>query len=251
MKMYTYEDLVGIVAKLRGENGCPWDREQTHETLIAAMLEESYEVVEAIRNHDVSNLEEELGDVLLQVLMHAQIAKESGAFTLDAVVDGIARKLVYRHPHVFETTQPLTSDEVEQNWEVLKQKEKKQATQTEAMEQVPKALPALIRAQKVQKKALPKTPNETAIQQSIQTISAHTQSLQESLKIATKEELHQEIGDLLFSIVNLSYFLEINPEFALTNSTEKFINRFRYIEKSGFAQNSLNREDLTEVTPAP
>ncbi|MEG0711244.1 MAG: nucleoside triphosphate pyrophosphohydrolase [Niameybacter sp.] len=151
---YTYQDLIGIIETLRGENGCAWDKEQTHETLTPCIIEEAYELVEAVQNKDMVNLKEELGDVLLQVLMHAQIASENNAFTMEDVVDGIATKLVYRHPHVFNADeQTISTEKILENWEILKKKEKQQKTETQAMDEVARALPALMRAYKVQKKA--------------------------------------------------------------------------------------------------
>ena len=154
-KKYTYEEFLEIIAQLRSENGCPWDKEQTHESLKACLLEESYELVEAIQNKDVPNMREELGDVLLQVVMHAQIAKEDNEFTMEDVVNDIATKMVYRHPHVFgEMKDVNTSEDVLVNWEKLKQQEKNEETPLKAMERVAKALPALTRGQKVYRKKL-------------------------------------------------------------------------------------------------
>ena len=241
---YTYEELVQIIATLRGENGCSWDKEQTHESLKEHILEESYELVEAINNTDIINMKEELGDVLLQVLMHTQIAKELGEFTLEDVIDGIASKLVYRHPHIFNEHQDIDSENVILQWDELKAKEKKHTSQTESMLSVAKALPALTRTNKVVGKAKKIGFFWDAPEPIIDKVKEELEEVENELKNQDLEALEEEIGDLLLSIVNLSNFLEINPEFALTKSLEKFINRFRYIENSAFAM----RKQLSEMT---
>lgn len=230
-KRYTYEDLLDIIAKLRGENGCPWDKEQTHESLTECLLEESYELVEAIQNKDIPNMQEELGDVLLQVVMHAQIAKENQEFTMEDVVHDIASKMVYRHPHVFgEMKDVNTAEDVLVNWEKLKQEEKKEVTPYEAMERVAKALPALTRSQKVYRKAKKAGLVKEEILDVLEEVKDRLETLENTLQTTENVQFDEEIGDLLLDIVNLSNFFNINAEFALTKSLEKFINRFRYIE---------------------
>lgn len=230
-KKYTYEEFLEIIAQLRSENGCPWDKEQTHESLKACLLEESYELVEAIQNKDVPNMREELGDVLLQVVMHAQIAKEDNEFTMEDVVNDIATKMVYRHPHVFgEMKDVNTSEDVLVNWEKLKQEEKNEETPLEAMERVAKALPALTRGQKVYRKAKKSDLVNEDVLGTISAMKQQLQSLENSLQTTENVQFDEEIGKLLLDIVKLSTFFNINAEFALTKSVEKFINRFRYIE---------------------
>lgn len=244
-EQYEYKDLVEIIETLRGENGCPWDKEQTHDSLLPHLLEESYELVEAINNKDTDNTKEELGDVLLQVLMHAQIAKENGVFTLDNVIDELAKKLVYRHPHVFgEVSTIHTASEVKETWEKLKVQEKQEKTVTESIERIPHALPALMRAQKIQKKAKNIGFFWEDTSGIIDKIKEELDEVQEAIKKGEKSNIEEELGDLLFSVVNLSTFFKINPEFALTKSLEKFINRFRYIENSAFAEG----KKLSELT---
>lgn len=244
-KKYTYQELLEIIAKLRSEEGCAWDREQTHESLKESLLEESYELIDAINNKDMVNMKEELGDVLLQVLMHAQIASEQGTFTMEDVVDGIASKLVYRHPHVFGNEEK-TSDtsKILQTWEILKKKEKNEQSQTESMMRIANTLPALTRAYKVQKKAASVGFMWDSYEPIIDKVLEELEELKIEIKSGNKQKMNAELGDVLFSVVNLSYFLEINPEFALTNTTEKFINRFRYIENSAFAK----EKQLTQMT---
>ncbi|MGL6174242.1 MAG: nucleoside triphosphate pyrophosphohydrolase [Cellulosilyticaceae bacterium] len=246
--MYNYQELIEIIKTLTGENGCEWDKKQTHESLMPHLLEESYELIDAIKNQDVINMQEELGDILLQVLMHAQIAGEAGNFTIEDVINGLASKLVYRHPHVFNENQKIAVEEVEKNWEELKRKEKKQNTQTEAMEAVAKSLPALVRAQKIVKKADEVGFNWNSYEPVIEKIKEELTELIEEVKKQDCNKIEEEMGDLLFSVVNLAYILQINPEFALTNGVEKFINRFRYIENSAFqAGKQLSQMTLEEM----
>lgn len=251
-KLYTYEELLSIIALLRSDRGCAWDRKQTHESLKANLIEESYELVEAINKADIENMKEELGDVLLQVLMHAQIAAESDLFTMTDVVDGIAKKMVYRHPHVFKKdVVAITTEQVLINWEKLKKKEKKQVTQTEIIEAIPKALPALIRAHKIQRKVAQVGFNPKEYKPILDKVKEEIREVEEEIQKGDSEGLEAEIGDLLFSIVNLSSFFEINPEFALTKAMEKFINRFRYIENATFAKekqlSQMTLEELDEL----
>lgn len=243
-KKYNYQDLLNIMEKLRGKDGCTWDQEQTHESLIPNFLEETYEVIDAIENKDVNGIQEELGDVLLQVIFHSQIAKEANQFTMDDVINGIATKLVYRHPHVFGKEKADTSEEVRYNWEQLKKKEKNISTQTQVLQGVPQVLPALMRAYKVQKKAADVGFDWEDYQPIKDKIYEEIEELEEEIKSNNQGRLEEELGDILFSVVNLGRFLKINPEFALTKSVKKFINRFRYIEQTAFEQ-GLQLEEMT------
>lgn len=230
--LYSYKDLVAIIEKLRGEGGCPWDREQTHESLIPCLLEESYELMEALQNNDIPLMREELGDVLLQVLMHTQIAKEDGEFTLEEVIHDLAHKLIYRHPHVFKDTKVENSQEVLANWEELKQKEKNETSLVESMDRVAKTLPALVKTQKVQKKAIKSGAINRDILQELEGLIDRLNCIKDTVKQGDIVQNEEKIGEILFAVVKLSTFFEINAEFALTKSMEKFINRFRYIENS-------------------
>jgi len=230
-KEYALKDLVGIIAKLRGEGGCPWDKEQTHATLREAMLEESYEVVDAIDKNDMANLKEELGDVLLQVVFHAQIEQEKGSFSIEDVIGGICEKMIYRHPHVFGEGVADSVQEVLINWEELKKKEKKIETQTEVLKNVPMALPALTYAKKVQKKAADVGFDFENWQEAMEKVKEACAELEEAV-LKQDGAMEEEFGDFLFAMVNLSRFLKINPEFALTKAAKKFINRFEYVENS-------------------
>ncbi|PHV70369.1 nucleoside triphosphate pyrophosphohydrolase [Sporanaerobium hydrogeniformans] len=234
---YTYKQLVDIVERLRGENGCPWDRAQTHISLLPHLMEESYELMEAIKKQDIPNMKEELGDVFLQVLLHSQIAKEEGSFTMEEVIHELASKLVYRHPHVFQDVPGAdTPDKVLVTWEALKKIEKNEKSVTESMERVAKALPALIKAQKVQKKAAKVGFFWEDAEGVIDKIMEELEEVREAMRLGNNTKVEEELGDLLFSVVNLSTFFDLNPEFALTKSLEKFINRFRYIENTAFSQ---------------
>lgn len=226
---YSFDDLIKIISTLRSENGCPWDKVQTHESLKPYMLEEAYEVIEAVDNKDSVNLCEELGDVLLQVALHSQIASEKDNFTIEDVVSGICSKMIYRHPHIFSTQSADTEKEVLKNWEEIKKQEKGLKTQTEVLKSVPKAMPGLLRAMKVQKKASDVNFDFSNISEVFSKVYEEIDELKEAIE-GKNGNILDEFGDCLFSMVNLARFLQINPEIALTKSTEKFINRFEYVE---------------------
>lgn len=246
-KRYTLEDLQAIIERLRGDGGCPWDRVQTHQSLREAMLEEAYEAVDAIERKDSENLKEELGDVLMQVVFHAALAQDTGAFALEDVIEGICKKMIYRHPHVFGDAKADTADEVLVNWEILKKQEKQITTQSEAMKQIPMALPALMRARKVQKKAADIGFDFAEIGDAMEKVREEIEELTEAIEqgLGTEEE---EFGDFLFAVVNISRFLKINPEIALTKASKKFINRFEYVENSALSEGKkLSEMSLKEM----
>lgn len=244
-KKYTFEEYKKIIERLRAKDGCPWDREQTHESLRQGMIEEAYEVVEAINNNDMANLREELGDVLLQVVMHAQIASEEGEFTIEDVIDETAKKMIHRHPHVFGSTEVKDASEVLENWEEIKRKEKKEKTVMESIFRVPKALPANIRAAKVQKKAAKTGFEFPDVKSVLEKVDEELAELKEAMEIGSQNQIEEEFGDLMFSMVNLSRFLDINAENSLTNAVEKFINRLESVE--GLAKE--RHLDMGEMTP--
>ncbi len=221
---YGFDDLKKIMEILISEDGCPWDKIQTHETLKPYIIEECYEVIDAINKKNVSNLCEELGDVLLQVVFHSIIGEKNGEFSLNEVIDGISKKMIYRHPNVFSDGKAKTAEDVLIDWEKLKQKEKGYKSPLEAMKNIPEALPALIRAEKVLKKAHGAEENfspEKAIDALKETVNSITVE-----NIQNSGDSANIIGEILLLIVNISKILKINPEFALTNATEKFINKF-------------------------
>lgn len=236
--------LQDIVAILRGENGCPWDRQQTHESLKQNFIEEAYEVIDAIHQKSMVSLEEELGDVLLQVVFHSQIAEENGHFHLEDVIKGICDKLIYRHPHIFGDMDAKTSEEVLTNWEKLKKVEKGMQTQTEVLKAVPNSFPALMRAYKVQKRAADVGFDWENIEDAIKKVKEEFGEFQEVYFTSNQDKIIEELGDLLFSIVNVARFLKIQPEMALGQTTEKFIHRFSYIEDEAKKQNK-NLEDMS------
>lgn len=228
---YNFEELMEIIRILRSEDGCPWDREQTHESLKACLVEECYEVVEAINNKDKENLCEELGDILLQVALHSVIGEESRDFSINNVIDGISKKMIHRHPHVFGDVVVDNSKEVLKNWEEIKKEEKGEETVSEAMQRIPKALPANIRAIKVQKCAS-KVGFEFADYEEAQNkIIKELNELYLARKEGRKSHIEAKYGELMFLVVNLSRFLQENAENSLTNATDKFINRFVDVER--------------------
>lgn len=225
---YGVKDLEEIVRLLRAPGGCPWDAEQTHESIRRNFLEEAYEAVEAIDEKSPSHLREELGDVLLQVALHAQMEAETGSFDLDGVADGICKKLIFRHPHVFGDVTVSGTGEVLSNWEDLKREEKGQATHTDALRAVARALPALWRAEKVQKKAKKAGFDWSDVSGAMDKLGEELEELKTA--VAGDSNVEEELGDLLFSAVNAARFLHVDPEEALTKATNKFISRFSRVE---------------------
>jgi len=239
---YDVSDYRRIIALLRGEGGCPWDREQTHESIRRNLLEEACEVCEAIDEQDTEHLREELGDLMMQVLFHAQIEEEKGSFDLDDVADGACKKLILRHPHVFGDVKVENSAEVLENWDAIKRVEKNQTTTGAAMDSVARTLPALWRAEKVQKKA-------AKAGFDWKNISGTTEKLSEELDelhcaIRDGEGIEEELGDVLFSVVNTARFAGVDPEVALHKSCEKFIRRYRAMEEEAARQG----HDLASMT---
>lgn len=226
---FDYEDLLDIVAVLRGPNGCPWDRRQTHESLREFMLEESHELVGAITAKDLENTCEELGDVLLQVALHGNIAEENGEFRHNDVTSAISKKMIERHVHVFGEKHCETPEEVLKSWEEIKKKEKGLDSVSESMLQVSKALPSLMRAEKVQNKAAKAGLDFANLADAASKVREELEELLEAVQNHA-ENAEEELGDLLFSVVNVARFAKLNPDVSLTFSTEKFINRFRQLE---------------------
>ena len=262
-----FTKVVELMAALRAQNGCPWDRKQTHESLKPYLLEEAYEVIETIDQCDKQKLREELGDVLLQVLFHSQIAAEAGSFTVEDVIETLATKLIRRHPHVFGTGDPTgqvsNSEQVLAQWEDIKRAERKAAGNTQsALDGVPKTLPALLRAYQIQARAtrvgFDWPQSEAGLEQVLEKVAEEIEELREALTLSrtrtesgsnrpdTSEEIENELGDLLFSLVNLARFLKSNPEDALRRATNRFIDRFHLVE----AQALEKGRSLTEMTLA-
>lgn len=229
------ERLAEIIALLRRE--CPWDKVQTHETLRKGMIEEAYEVVEAINNKDMANLREELGDVLLQIVFHADLAKEEGEFDLKDIINEECEKMIRRHPHVFlqetQNNSRKSIDKVLEKWENIKVEEKHEKSCASRLERVPKALPALVRAFKLQKKAADVGFDWEDVSGAFDKVAEEYAEFMEQYAEAasSKQRLEEEMGDLLFSCVNVARFLDIDPESALNYTSDKFTRRFRYIEE--------------------
>ncbi len=227
MSYPNLEKLIEIIAVLRSENGCKWDREQTHASLKRNMLEEAYEAVDAINDNDMKHLQEELGDVLLQVVLHAQIAKEENAFDIEDVAKTLSDKLIHRHPHVFGEVKVNSTEEILENWEKLKKEEKPH--RLSLMDGISKSQSALMSAQKISKKAVKagfEWSDEESLQKCIQS------EIKEFNEAKTAEEREEEFGDILFALVNLARWHKIDAEQALLKSNKKFMSRFRAMEAS-------------------
>lgn len=229
MDHYNIDDLKRIMELLRSPEGCPWDKEQTHQSIRRNMLEEAYEVAEAIDENDPAHLKEELGDVLLQVVFHARMAEEAGLFNFDDVVDGIARKLVFRHPHVFGTVEADNTDQALNTWDAQKQVEKDQKTAGDTLDAVARSLPALMRAEKIQAKAQKAGFDWDAVGPVLDKISEETEELKEAVR--DNSNIEEELGDLLFVTAKAGRFLGLDSELALHAACEKFIRRFRRVEE--------------------
>lgn len=230
MAEFSFEDFKKIIERLRDKDGCPWDREQTHESLRQAMLEECYEALDAIDKGDLENLKEELGDILLQVVMHSVIAEEAGEFTMNGVIEGISEKMIRRHPHVFGNRSVSGSSEVLSNWEEIKKLEKSETKASEGILRVPDALPANVRAEKVLKKAAKAGIGFEDAKQASEEVHAMLKRVENAAFEGNSGVSEEDFGRLMLSVINLSGFLRINAENSLTKATNKFINRFVSVE---------------------
>jgi tetrapyrrole methylase family protein/MazG family protein len=260
-----FQTVVQLMARLRAPDGCPWDRKQTAESLKPYLIEETYEVLDALDQKDAGRLREELGDLLLQILFHAQIAAEQGTFTIDDVLRSLAEKLIRRHPHVFGTEEQrrehLDSDEVKVRWERIKRRERKASGEAGSLlDGIPKTLPALLRAFQVQARAARvgfDWPHREGV---VEKLKEELQELQEAIEVTSEngvsdssstsrqERIESELGDVLFTVVNLARVLKANPEEALCNTIRRFTDRFRYLEtraaSSGRALESMTLEEM-------
>lgn len=228
---HSVEGLMQVMRRLRAPGGCPWDAEQTHETLKKSLLEECYEVIDAIDRKDPDDLCEELGDLLLQIAFHIVIEEERAAFTLRDVATGISNKMIFRHPHVFGSAHVENSDEVLVNWEKLKKEEKHQSTVASAMDSVPKSFPALLRAYKIQKKAADVGFDWPSAEEALPKVYEEADEVMDALDSGDKAHLEDEIGDLFFAAVNVARLKKVDPDLALTAATDKFEKRFKLTEK--------------------
>jgi len=239
--MDKFRKLVDIMAKLRAENGCAWDRIQTHETLKPYLIEEAYEVIEAIDEKDPAKLKEELGDLLMQVVFHAQVAKDAGNFDIDDVVEGISSKMISRHPHVFGDARFDTPEEVVKQWQERKKEEGK--FRNSALEGVPKELPSLLRAHRLQSRAAKVGFDWEKVEDIFDKLDEELAEFREAFGKNNIKEIENELGDLFFVLVNISRTVGVNAEGALRKTISKFISRFRYIEMKA-AEEGRRLEDM-------
>ena len=246
----SMERLLEVMRRLRAPDGCPWDREQTHETLKSDLIEEAYEVIDAIEGGNVSHLEEELGDLLLQVVFHSEISKENGHFEFSDVANGIIEKLERRHPHVFGDVEVSGTGEVLQNWDEIKKSEQKDNNKVASIVSgIPKHLPALQKAHQVQKRAARAGFDWKHIDDVFDKLHEEIEEVKDAINRAHEEDIRAELGDLLFSVVNVSRFLGHNPEELLNHNVKKFVRRFQFVEDRvhasgrGFKEFSLEELD--------
>lgn len=245
---YGFDDLIEIMKILRAPGGCPWDREQTHKSIRQNFIEETYEAIEAIDTEDRELLKEELGDVLLQVVFHSEMESEKGSFDINDVCDGICKKLIVRHPHIFADVKADTADEVLKNWDNIKMKTKSQKTQSDAMDSVSKSLPSLMRSEKLQKKAAKVGFDWPDVNGALQKVEEETQELKQAIENQDKENMAEELGDLLFSVVNVSRFIKVDSEEALYYACDKFTKRFRKVENLAKERNvSIESASLSQL----
>lgn len=228
---YNFYDLVEIVKTLRAPGGCPWDMEQDHHSIRQNFIEEVYEAIEAIDTEDTKLLKEELGDVLLQVVFHAEMESEKNSFDIDEVADGICKKLIIRHPHVFSNVKADTTDQVLKNWDAIKMKTKSQSSQSEVLKGISRSLPSLMRSQKIQQKAAKVGFDWDDVYGAMDKLNEELDELRDAIKENDNVHIEEELGDVLFSTVNIARFVHIDSEKALYNACEKFIRRFSKMEE--------------------
>lgn len=248
---YDINDLLEIMKILCGKNGCPWDKEQDHHSIRMDILEEAYEVMEAIDSENSDLLKEELGDVLLQVVFHAELESEKNVFDFNSVCDVICKKLIYRHPHVFGNVIADNSDDVLKNWDILKSRSKGEETSAQRLKSVPKLLPALMRGQKVCKRAA----NASAVcidkYEAVEILKSETLSLEKAISTQSNESIEEALGNVLFSCCNLASILGENSEEALSKATAQFIDRFEQTEhnaaEKGVSLENMPPEQLKEI----
>ncbi len=237
-----FQELLNIMQKLRGDKGCPWDKEQTRESLKPFILEEAYELIEAIESGDPEKMKEELGDLLFQIVFQCQVAKERKEFEISDVIEKITKKMITRHPHVFGEAEYRTSAEVIVQWEEQKKLEGKR--RESILEGVPEALPSLLRAHRLQNRAASVGFDWNKVGDALKKLDEELKEFKKALETKEKNEIGEELGDILFMLVNVSRFIGVNPEDALRKTITKFISRFRYIEMKA-ADNGRKLSDMT------
>lgn len=236
---FFMHDLEAVIKMLRSPDGCPWDREQTHESLRRYLLEEAYEVIEAIDEGDLWNLEEELGDLLLQVVLHAEIASENGYFSMTDVITGIYEKMVRRHPHVFAEMDVENSEEVLVNWEAIKREEKSTESVSESIDNIAKSFPPILKAEKVMKKMAKAGFDYERTEDAIAKVHEELDELKEDFNTGNEVASFKEFGDLLFAVIDLGRKMGLDPSDALVVTIDKVVRRFRYVEEELLAQSQL------------
>ncbi len=243
-----FDELIALMARLRGPDGCPWDRKQTPESLKPFLVEECYEVIDALEEGGPGNVKEELGDLLFQIVFHARIAEERGQFTMNDVIEANLEKMIRRHPHVFGDTRLSTDREVLANWEEIKKREKGYEARKSILEGVPRHLPSLLRAHSLQERAARVGFDWSRIDEALPKLDEEIAEFKEALAKGDSSEIEEELGDIFFMLVNISRFLDVNPEDALRKTISKFISRFRYIEERAADEGrSLNDMSLDEM----
>jgi tetrapyrrole methylase family protein/MazG family protein len=246
-----FEQLKKVMHRLRGADGCPWDREQTHLSLRPYLIEEAYEVLEAIDGADDRKLAEELGDLLLQIVFHSQIAQEEGRFDIDEVIAGIIEKLKRRHPHVFGDKKVKTSREVLIGWEKIKHQETKKKKGSSILDGVPRELPALLKAHRVQEKVSRVGFDWEHIDQVFAKVEEELAEFRSAYRKRQKKQVEEELGDIFFALVNLARYLETSPEDALRRTIDKFVARFKYVElalrRKGLDPREVGLEAMDEL----
>lgn len=247
---YNFEDLVDIMQILRSPGGCPWDAEQTHKSIRRDLLEETYELIEGIDKDDPAILREELGDVLLQVVFHSNIASCENRFTIDDVCNDVCQKLIVRHPHVFGDVVVENSENVLANWDMIKKETKKQKTDTEVLRSVTASLPSLMRADKLGKKARKLGFDFDNSEEALLKVREELEEVAEAVKLGDKNNIDEEFGDLLLSVVNAARLAGVDSEQALYNANEKFLKRFALVERfcldSGKTVTETSRDEKEE-----
>ena len=242
---YPLDPLMQVMHTLRSPGGCPWDREQTHQSLKRYLIEETYEVIEAIEEENMNKICEELGDLLLQIVFHSQLAEERNIFDINAVIKRVKEKMIRRHPHVFGDKEIKTSQEVEHTWANIKANEKALQAGEQLLMDIPRGLPALMRAEKLQKRAAGVGFEWEEIDGAIEKLFEEIEEIEEACREKGKEAQVEEMGDILFAVVNIARYLEIDPEEALNQTNNKFIRRFNYIERH--AEKALQDMSLEEM----
>jgi tetrapyrrole methylase family protein/MazG family protein len=241
---FFMDDLVKVMTTLRSPDGCPWDREQSHDSLRRYLIEEAYEVIEAIDSGDLWSLEEELGDLLLQVVFHAEIASENGYFNINDVITNIYEKMIRRHPHVFSDTVADTSDEVLDNWESIKKDEKSVTSVSDSIQHLAKSFPPVLRAEKIMKKIAKAGFDYDAYEGALEKVREEVDELNEAYLSKDFDHVFNELGDLLFAVIDLARYMKMDPSDALSKTSDKVVRRFSFLEETLTAEN----KSLSEVS---